>query len=290
MNNYGKEYYDDYAHGGSYLDTPEITKTLQALGRWINNTVGKEFSRKRFLDVGCAFGVLVDTMYRLGWSAYGIDSSEYAIENALEHIKDRVYVLDAAKITEKLDEVFDVVSCIEVVEHMSETDAIKAIRSMVLLFPKYIVFSSDMNYDEPTHINVHSQNYWDNQFIECGYVPLLYRFNRIPWLRVYKKTDSYQEMAKLLDRMTRQLVYERDRFSCFLCGKNGVQVHEIVPKSAFGLSTMHICYSEKNRVCLCPEHHGPAHTIVMRRRLIELMQKRFNYVYDEQCFQKYKED
>lgn len=290
MNNYGKEYYDDYAHGGSYLDTPEIAKTLRSLGRWMDNLFGKEFSRKKCLDVGCAFGVLVDAMYRLGWNAYGIDSSEYAIDNALSSIADRVYVLDAANIIEKFDEKFDVVTCIEVVEHMEEDAAIRAIRSMTLLFPKYIVFSSDTDYNEPTHINVHDQNYWDRRFTECGYVPLLHRFSKIPWLRVYEKTNSYMAMSKLLDSTTRQLVYERDRFCCFICGKSGVQVHEIVPRSAFGRSTMDICFSLENRVCLCPEHHGEAHTVAMRRKLIDLMSKRYGYEYSDFCFQKYKEE
>ena len=292
INNYGEQYYENYAYGGSYLGTPAITHTLRSLGRWANNLFVEKVDKQTHLDVGCAFGVLVETMRRLGWYSWGIDSSEYVISNAVPSVKEYVSVRDAASLLDgaQEDESYSVISCIEVLEHITKGDAEKAISAMCVLSNKFIIFSSAQDHEEKTHINVQPQSYWDAQFMHNGFVPLHYRFNKIPWLRVYEKTNSYMALSKLLDMETRHEVYERDRFCCVICGKSGVQVHEIVPRSAFGRSTMHTCFSVENRVCLCPEHHAEAHTIAMRRKLLRLMSSRFGYKYEDECFLRYKED
>lgn len=292
-NNYGAAYYEQYAGAGHYMDNLAVNNTLKALGRWLTNLAPKlqlDVDKSSHLDVGCAFGTLVSTMQRLGWNSYGVDSSEYAIDNCLPDVKDSLILADGAMLTDTFAKKFDIITCIEVAEHMTEDDAKAMIGQMCSLATGYVVFSSDQDTNEPTHINVHPQVYWDSLFAENGFVGMHHRFNRIPWAKVYvNSSHDYMALSRLLESNSRHEVLERDRFGCFLCGKNGVHVHEIVPRSAFGRSTMHICYSVKNRVCLCPEHHGPAHTIEQRRLLIALMKTRYGYEYNEQIFQRYQD-
>lgn len=82
-------------------------------------------------------------------------------------------------------------------------------------------------------------------------------------------------------------VLDRDNYSCAMCGRRGVQVHEIVPRSRFGKTRKHICFSEKNMVSLCVECHADAHNEDTRRALLKLMQEKFGYEYPEEEFRRY---
>lgn len=90
-----------------------------------------------------------------------------------------------------------------------------------------------------------------------------------------------------LDKATRATVLQRDNFSCFLCRKRGVEIHEILPRSALGKSKSELLFNEKNRVCLCRECHCKVHNRTMRAYLLKHMTVRYNYLYDEPEFQKY---
>lgn len=90
-----------------------------------------------------------------------------------------------------------------------------------------------------------------------------------------------------LDEQTKPVVLARDEYRCFICYKKGVDVHEIIPRSAMGKSKKELLFSEKNRVCLCREHHRVAHNAETRRYLLLMMQTAYGYVYDEPEFKKY---
>lgn len=97
---------------------------------------------------------------------------------------------------------------------------------------------------------------------------------------------SAQE-AREYEVSTYRLTCERDGYRCVLCGKTGIQVHEIVARSAFGKLRYKILFHPKNRVCLCPSCHEKAHTIEYRKTLLKLMMNKYRYVYEEKEFQRY---
>ena len=76
------------------------------------------------LDAGCAMGFLVEQLYIRGVDAYGVDISEYAISKVPEPVADRCRV---ASLVEPIDGTYDLVSCIEVLEHMVPDEARKAV-------------------------------------------------------------------------------------------------------------------------------------------------------------------
>lgn len=90
-----------------------------------------------------------------------------------------------------------------------------------------------------------------------------------------------------LDQATRQIVLTRDNYRCIVCGIKGVEVHEIIPRSALGKKKSELLFSEKNRVCLCREHHTLAHNKPMRIYLLGLLKQKYNYNYSEEEFQRY---
>lgn len=92
---------------------------------------------------------------------------------------------------------------------------------------------------------------------------------------------------KELDAQTHGEVLTRDNYRCIVCGVKGVEVHEIVPRSALGKKKSNLLFNEKNRVCLCREHHSMAHTKEWRVYLIGLLKQLYNYTYEEPEFQRY---
>lgn len=75
-----------------------------------------------------------------------------------------------------------------------------------------------------------------------------------------------------------------------MCGKKGVQIHEIVPRSFFGRDTMWQCFLPKNRISLCPECHAIAHTKEERKKAIAVMSEKYGYTYEEDFYQQYQEN
>lgn len=121
---------------------------------------------KTVLDAGCAKGFLVEALREQGMEAYGVDISSSAIGEAYESIKPYVRV---GSLTEPLNQRYDLIVTIEVIEHIPASDALKAIANLCAASDDILFSSSPFDYDEPTHINVHPPEYWAVQFAKHGF-------------------------------------------------------------------------------------------------------------------------
>lgn len=160
-NNYGKEYYKsgcgmEYERGNGW----------EEIFSGFAERIVKEINPKRVLDAGCAKGFLVEALCDKGVDAYGIDSSEYAISCARDDMKDRCKV---QSILEPIKEKYDLITCIEVLEHLSAEDVPVAIQRLCEASDDIIFSSTPFDYDEETHISVHSVDYWAEQFAYQGF-------------------------------------------------------------------------------------------------------------------------
>ncbi len=93
------------------------------------NIVTTHFRPRRVLDVGCAKGYVVDILRRRGIDVWGIDFSRYAIETAPASVKPYVAVGDATRI-DFADNSFDLVICIETLEHLTIDRAQQAVAEL----------------------------------------------------------------------------------------------------------------------------------------------------------------
>ena len=116
---YGKAYFHrdpDYEVGGYFDyegDRANIERTFRARLRYIEKVRPE---KGRILDVGCAMGFFVDVAEDAGWSAYGLDISEHAVERARLRHGDRVERGTFPEANPPADE-FDAITMWDYLEH-----------------------------------------------------------------------------------------------------------------------------------------------------------------------------
>jgi len=128
---YGKMYFDgprEYGYGGYRYD-----------GRWqpVAHDIIKHFDLKqgdKVLDVGCAKGFLVKDLLALGIDAYGIDVSEYALNNCEPEVVGRLQIGNAIELPFP-DESFDAVISINTLHNLAKEDCIVALKEIERLSP-----------------------------------------------------------------------------------------------------------------------------------------------------------
>ena len=118
------------------------------------------------LDVGCATGMLVQAFVTHGVEAEGIDVSEYAVSHAHADVSGRLRVASA---TEPLDGRWDLVTCVEVLEHMSPDEAQTAIDNICGATDRVLFSSTPSDFAEATHVNVQPTADWAAWFAERGF-------------------------------------------------------------------------------------------------------------------------
>ena len=151
------------------------------------------------LDVGCARGLLVQALCEQGVNAYGVDVSQHAIETAHPDVAGRLSVGSVEAITGT----WDLITCMEVLEHMAPGDAERAIDSMCAASDHVLLSSTPGHFSDPTHINVREPAAWAGSFAERGF------FRRTdvdlsflaPWAVLFERADVNP----------RELVYRYER-------------------------------------------------------------------------------
>jgi SAM-dependent methyltransferase len=132
----------------------------------IADRLAEEIAPSSVLDAGCALGFLVESLRRRGVAAFGIDISEYAIANAHADIQPYCRV---GSIAEPFPQRYDLIVCIEVLEHMPLQEAERAIANFCRHTDDVVFSSTPFDYKEPTHFNVQSPEYWAAQYARHGF-------------------------------------------------------------------------------------------------------------------------
>jgi hypothetical protein len=155
----------------------------------IAEAIVREIQPQTALDVGCAIGLLVEALRQRGVEAYGVDVSEYAIEQV--HPSVRAYCRIGGA-TEPFGRRYDLITCIEVLEHMQPEEAAPAIANLCAHADGVLFSSSPFDYAEVTHFNVQPPDYWARLFAQQGFfrdVDLDAAF-LTPWAVYFRRQDK----------------------------------------------------------------------------------------------------
>jgi len=167
------------------------------------------------LDAGCAIGMLVEALRNHGVDATGIDISEWAIEHVAPGAAG---YCEQASLTQPLPRRYDLITCIEVIEHIPEPDATKALENLCSATDRILISTSPFDYGEPTHVNVHPPEEWAARFATYGFVRDL-DFDATfvtPWAALFRRAsptmpELVRDYERLVSRLSAETTQLRDR-------------------------------------------------------------------------------
>lgn len=160
-----KEFFDkDYYKGGTkstYVDYSIHEEVFKEFTEILNSI----FRPKKVLDAGCAYGFLVKHFRTIGVEAYGIDISSFAVKKANSpYIK----VADISSLKCYKDNGFDLVICLETLEHITSSQISKALKELVRVSKKWVLLTIATKEEEKcldlSHISVFPREFWESQF------------------------------------------------------------------------------------------------------------------------------
>lgn len=187
---YDKEYY--LGEKGEYKYVRGVNKIkefLLFLANWYRALyIRLQFNPKTLLDVGCGTGELVGNLRTLGIDARGLELSQDALDLAKKEVKPFLVLGDVIKLPFKSNSM-DMVISIDVLEHLERSKLQKAVNETVRVSKKLIlhkIFTQEnvllnwLHGDDPSHISVFSQGFWDRLFIKTKNVAVARKFFRLP--------------------------------------------------------------------------------------------------------------
>lgn len=165
---YGSDYYNAYyVRHGTAVYSREDPRWLQFFGH-VADEIVRQLRPGTVLDVGCAKGFLVECLRDRGVEAYGFDVSEYAIGEVRPDIRPYCWVGSAS---DSISKNYDLITCIEVCEHLPESEAQDAIRQMTSHADRILFSSTPGDFTEPTHVNVRPVIDWLRLFAQLSFAP-----------------------------------------------------------------------------------------------------------------------
>ncbi|HLE14780.1 MAG TPA: class I SAM-dependent methyltransferase, partial [Anaerolineales bacterium] len=204
-------YYFAHGCGRAYQRDSTWLRAFAAIA----DRIVSDLNPRTVLDAGCAMGFLVEGLRQRGVEAYGVDISEYAIQNVHPEIRPYCRV---GSVAEPFPQSYDLIVSIEVLEHMSQAEAEQAIRNFCQYTDRILFSSTPFDYREATHFNVQPPEYWAEQFARHSFLRDV-DFDAsfvTPWAALYTRSNEP------IHRIVRN--YER-RF--WLTGKENVDLRSL---------------------------------------------------------------
>lgn len=206
---YSAVYYHDYS-GPPY--TYEEPHWKEFFGRIADRVIAL-FAPTSVYDAGCAKGFMVRAFAERGVQASGGDISAFAIADAPPEL---AQLLEVKDLTEPFDRRFDVITCVEVLEHMAPADAQQAVQNMCRATDVVVLSTTPDDFAEPTHVNIRQPASWAQDFGQQGF----FRRTDIdasflsPWAVVYQRQQltALQAVARyetLLQPLLREVQDKR---------------------------------------------------------------------------------
>lgn len=171
LNDSGREQADPELYGENYY-AHDLGLPYERNDHWLGffgsvaDRIVADLAPTSTLDVGCAFGFLVEALRDRGVDAKGTDFSEYAVSQAGGSAVGHCSVRSAL---EPIHDRYDLITCVEVIEHIEQGNDRIALEHMARATDRILLSSTPFDYAEPTHINVQPPEYWAELMASLGF-------------------------------------------------------------------------------------------------------------------------
>ncbi len=202
---YNEDYYKEYLTGDGKV-AYETSDDIKEFMKTVAKKIVEKYNPKTVLDAGCAMGFLVEALRNEKVEAYGIDISEYAISKAPKGVKQYCFAGSLAEpLPKELQQHYDLIVSVEVLEHLEEAQGLKAIENLCK-YTNNILFSSSPNdFDDITHVNVQQAEYWAKKFAQYNF------YNRVDtdntfltsWTMLFTKEEDFIKVVETYERTKR---------------------------------------------------------------------------------------
>ena len=199
-NQFDKDYYENGVKKGisgyenyKWIPTRSIPEAITICERIEFNSV---------LDFGCAKGFLVHALSLLGKQSIGVDISEYALNNCLPEVKDKVFLLDRP--LSEMNITTDLLIAKDVLEHIPEEDIdetlsefYKVCNQALLVIPLGDNDSFRIREYEidKTHVTRKDEEWWINKIKKAGFNLKYFNYNfgnvKEKWIPLYKHGNGF---------------------------------------------------------------------------------------------------
>lgn len=178
--------------------------------RQVASAIVRDLHPSSALDAGCAMGFLVEALRDQGVDAHGIDISSYAIGQVREDV--RAFCQEAS-VLEDFGRRYDLITCIEVAEHLDRPDAWRLVENLCRHAECVLFSSTPFDFEEETHRNVQPTEYWVELFARAGFLPdVEYDASYVTeWALLFRRSPDAQHVPTDLLR-----AYERQRFRLWI--------------------------------------------------------------------------
>ncbi|MGD6850757.1 MAG: glycosyltransferase [Candidatus Bathyarchaeia archaeon] len=159
---------------GKILFSPYDEANYLPRNRQLAKFIASTYKPKTALVLGCARAYLVQALVEQGVDAQGIDISKWAIENAPEKIKDRLFVGDICNLSRWKTQSVDCVIGLDVFEHIKVPDLYTAVAEAQRVCKEILVIDVPLGKDDlhpdqssggdKSHVSVYSEGFWRKNF------------------------------------------------------------------------------------------------------------------------------
>ncbi len=172
MNDFSREYFDKVnSKIGEYssYSLERFREPFNILSQQIISLIAP----KKILDIGCAKGFLVSFFRTKGVEAFGVDISEYAINESSNTIRPFLHKVDLNReVLPFPKSSFDCVVCMGTLEYVEEQDYLLEEIKRVITEKGTILITTinDTPINDKLRIYTRNPNEWDSLFIKNGFV------------------------------------------------------------------------------------------------------------------------
>jgi len=166
---------DDRKHSERFADQsrdPGLRDQEVRVNAWrqVAKQIKDTLSPLSVVVLGGAHSFLVEAFREIGIEAYGVEFCGQETSRGKDRLQPYSFLACAAEpLPLPTHKRFDLITCFEVLEHLSEAEATEVMKTFTKVSDLILFSARSDDLPEPTHVQGHPPEYWISQFENLGY-------------------------------------------------------------------------------------------------------------------------